>query len=122
MTRLFPQAFLFPVLGLALASAPAHALAQEWRFCVGVAPAAHEAVITDVFASSAESAQLEHRFEAYFRARKNRALTFQCPRGASERVDAMNAQTAALQFNRQMGFSVSSLPSPEVAAAAGPDQ
>jgi hypothetical protein len=121
MKRLFPQTFLFPVLGLALTSAPAHALAQEWRFCVGVAPAAHEAVITDVFASSAERAQLEHRFEAYFRARKNRALTFQCPRGASERVDAMNAQTAALQFNRQMGFSVSSLPSTEVAAAAGPD-
>lgn len=117
---LFPQAFIFPVLGVALTCAPGYSLAQEWRFCIGVAPAAHEVVITDVFASSAESARLEHRFEAYFRARKNRVLTFQCPHGASERVDAMNAQTAALQFNRQMGFSVSSLPSPEI-AAAGPD-
>lgn len=109
----------FPLAFGALLVTMGGARAQEWRFCVGVAAASHEAVITDVFASPAESARLEHRFEAYFRAKKGHALTFQCPRGASARLDAINAQTTALQFNRQMGFSVSGLTSAEVAAIAG---
>jgi hypothetical protein len=121
MNRLSKPALVLFLSGLAWADANAAAFAGDWRFCVGVAPAAHEAVITDLFASAIDSARLEHRFEAYFRARKNRVLTFQCPRGADERVDALNAQTAALQFNRQMGFSVSSLPAPEAAAVAGAD-
>jgi hypothetical protein len=105
-------AFLFVVA----ASGPA--LAEEWRFCVGVAPAAHETVITDIFASPAESARIEHRLEAYFRANKGKSLTFQCPRGAPERYAALNAQTAALQFNRQMGFAVNGLPAAEIAAVS----
>ena len=104
--------------GLAAAS-PAQG--QDWRFCVGIASAAHEAVITDVFVSSAESALLEHRFEAWFRAKKGRTLTFQCPRGSAERVEALNAQTAALQFNRQMGFSVSGLAAPDIPGIVGAD-
>lgn len=104
-------------LACALASS-APAFAQDWRFCIGVAPASHEAVITDVFASGVDSAQLEHRFESYFRARKSRTLTFQCPRGG-ERLEALNAQTAALQFNRTMGFAVGSLPASEISAVLG---
>jgi hypothetical protein len=119
MNRLTKPAFVLFLSGLAWADADAAASAGDWRFCVGVAPAAHEVVITDIFASAAESARLEHRFETYFRARKNRVLTFQCPRGSDERVEALNAQTTALQFNRQMGFSVSSLPAAEAAAVAG---
>lgn len=97
------------------------ALAQDWRFCVGVAAGSHETVITDVFASSADGAALEHRFETFFRAKKGRTLTFQCPLGASERLDALNAQTQALQFNRQMGFSVTDLPASVVAGVVGAD-
>jgi hypothetical protein len=95
------------------------AQAEEWRFCVGVSPSTHETIITDVFASAADSAQIEHRFEAFFRARRGKTLTFQCPRGAAERYAALNAQTAALQFNRQMGFSVNGLPAAEAVAVAG---
>ena len=105
-------------VGLAAVS-PARA--EVWRFCVGVAPAAHESVITDVFASDADSARLERRMEAYFRGHNGRALTFQCPRGYEARVEALNAQTAALQFNRQLGFAVGGLNAAEVSAivAAG---
>ena len=92
------------------------ARSEEWRFCVGVAPSEHETVITDIFASAAESARIEHRLEAYFRARKGKILTFQCPRGAGERFAALNAQTAALQFNRKLGYAVNSLPAAEIAA------
>jgi hypothetical protein len=106
-----------PFLVLALAACPARA--QEWRFCIGVAPSAHESVITDIFASEAQSAQIEHRLEAYFRSRRGKALTFQCPRGAPERFAALNAQTTALQFNRQLGFAVSGLPAADVAALVG---
>jgi hypothetical protein len=108
--------FLRAPLLLALAALPARA--EEWRFCVGVAPSAHETIITDIFASGAESAQIEHRLEAYFRTKRGKALTFQCPRGASERFAALNAQTAALQFNRQMGFAVNGLSATDVAALA----
>jgi hypothetical protein len=118
MNRLISSALVTCVFGMAAASP---ALAQDWRFCVGIAPATHEAVITDVFGSSAESAALEHRFETYFRAKKGRTLTFQCPRGAAERVDALNAQTAALQFNRRMGFSVSGLSAAEIPGIVGAD-
>jgi hypothetical protein len=109
-----------PALGLLFTLAmPAAGSSEEWRFCVGVAPSAHETVITDIFASAAESARIEHRLEAYFRARKGKTLTFQCPRGAQERFAALNAQTAALQFNRKLGNAVNGLPAAEIAALAG---
>jgi hypothetical protein len=95
-------------------AAAAPAQAQQWRFCVGVAPAAHETIITDIFASAADSARIERKLEAYVRAHRGKSLVFQCPRGVDERVEALNAQTAALQFNRKMGFAVDSLPAAEI--------
>ena len=76
MNRLTLPAVAACVFGLAAAS-PARA--QDWRFCVGIAPAAHEAVITDIFVSSADSAPLEHRFEAWFRAKKGRSPDLPMP-------------------------------------------
>jgi hypothetical protein len=112
-----------PSLALAaLLVVPGVADAGEWRFCVGVAPEAHETVITDIFASPEDSARLERRFEAYYRGRDGRALTFQCPRGYGERVDALNAQTTALEFDRQLGFAVSNLAAAKVAAIVGAEQ
>jgi hypothetical protein len=109
--------FRAPALALLIGiAAPETGWTTEWRFCVGVAPAAHETVITDIFASAAESARIEHRLEAYFRARKGVSLTFQCPRGAPERFSALNAQTAALQFNRKLGNAINGLPAGEIAA------
>jgi len=94
--------------------------AQEWRFCVGVAPASHETVISDIFTSAADSARLEQRLQAWYRSRRGKTLTFQCPRGG-DRVTALNGQTAALQFNRTMGYAVNGLPASEVVAALGED-
>lgn len=99
--------------------APGAVLADEWRFCVGVAPAERQTVITDIFDSPAESARVEHRLEAYFHARKARSLTFQCPRGSGERYQALNDQTFALQFNRKMGFSVEGMPAAEIVPLLG---
>ncbi len=76
-------------------------------------------MITDIFASPEESARLERRFEAYYRGRDGRALTFQCPRGYDDRTQALNAQTTALQFDQQMGFAVSNLGAARVAAIVG---
>ncbi len=106
----------FLVVATAGAIVPGSASANEWRFCVGVAPAAHQTIITDIFDSPAESAQVEHRLEAYFRARKGENLTFQCPRGSSEKYAALNDQTTALQFNREMGYSVDGFPATEMTA------
>ena len=110
------RVFLLAV-GLLVAAAPARA--QEWRFCVGLAATVHETVISDIFSSAADSVRLERRLENYFRVRKARSMTFQCPRGAPDRVAALNAQTAALQFNRVMGYAVSGLPTSEISAATG---
>jgi hypothetical protein len=109
------RAVLFPIL---LAAGPA--CAEEWRFCVGVAPANHETVISDIFTSGAESARLESKLAAYYRSHRGRTLTFQCPRGG-DRVTALNGQTAALQFNRTMGYAVNGLPAHEIASALGED-
>ncbi|WP_294542074.1 hypothetical protein [uncultured Rhodoblastus sp.] len=109
-----------PALALLLALlSPGPGWSAEWRFCVGVAPSAHETIITDIFASPAESARIEHRLEAYFRTRKGMSPTFQCPRGAPERFAAINAQTAALQFNRKLGYAVNGLPAAEIASLVG---
>ena len=43
------------------------------------------------------------------------------PARLAERVEALNAQTAALQFNRQMGFSVSGLPAADIPGIVGAD-
>jgi hypothetical protein len=111
---------LAPGVALAiLLLAPGAAAAGDWRFCVGVAPASHETVVTDIFSSPEQSAQLERRFEAYYRGRDGRALTFQCPRGYDDRIDALSAQSTALEFNRQMGFAVSDLGAARVAAIVG---
>ena len=107
-----------PAALLVVLAAAGPARAEDWRYCVGVAPAAHETVITDIFASGADSARIEHRLEAYFRARKAKIMTFQCPQGSEERYAALNAQTAALQFNRQMGYSVDGLTAAEIATIA----
>ncbi|MCI4678687.1 hypothetical protein K9U39_07715 [Rhodoblastus acidophilus] len=114
--RLPSCALAFPIL-LVFAGA---ADARDWRFCIGVAAASHETIITDIFSSPAEGGRLERRFEAYYRGRNGRALTFQCPRGYDDRVAALTAQTEALQFDRQMGFAVSNLNAAEVAAIIGP--
>jgi hypothetical protein len=111
------NASAYAVFFLAVA-ASGPACAEDWRYCVGVAPAAHETVITDIFSSPVDSARIEHKLEAYFHARKGKVLTFQCPRGAPERYTALNAQTAALQFNKQMGYVVDGLPAAEIAAIA----
>jgi hypothetical protein len=116
LIRRAPIPFVSALL-LVLAASPSRA--GEWRFCVGFAPATHEAVITDVFDTSAESAQIEHRLEGYFRARRGKTLVFQCAQGAPERVAALNAQTQALQFDRVMGYSVSGFAAAEVVALAG---
>ncbi len=106
-----PLAFLF-------AAGPA--MAEDWRFCVGVAPASHETLISDIFSSHADSARLERKLEDYARAHRGKALTFQCPVGG-DRVTALNGQTSALQFNRAMGYAVNGLPANEVAIALGED-
>ncbi len=95
----------------------APAAAEQWRFCVGVAPAAHRAVVTDIFASDANGAILQRDLQAYMRARKGETLTFLCPRGAPEKAAALDAQTQAEHFDRNMGFSVSGLPVADVVAA-----
>ncbi len=112
-------AFSLVAAGSGAVLSPNAAMADEWRFCVGVAPSAHQTVITDIFDNPSESARIEHRLEAYFRARKGRSLTFQCPRGSGERYAALNDQTFALQFNRKMGFSVDGMPAAEIAAVLG---
>lgn len=93
------------------------AAAAQWRFCVGVAPASHRVVITGIFASDADSATLQRDLQAYMRDRKGETLTFLCPRGAPNRTQAIDAQNQALQFDRNMGFSVNDLPAADVVAA-----
>jgi hypothetical protein len=77
-------------------------------------------VISDIFTSGADSARLEQKLQAWYRAHRGRALTFQCPRGG-DRVAALNGQTSALQFNHIMGYSVNGLPANEVGLALGED-
>lgn len=89
--------------------------AANWRFCVAVVADSHKTLISDVFSSDAEPDKLERRFEATLRARTGQIATLQCPLGGPDKIEALNAQTVAINFNRKLGYEVETLPAAEIA-------
>lgn len=114
-----PMKALTPILCCAaLAATPC--AAADWRFCVAVVAESHKTLISDVFSNAADSDKLERRLEQAFRARTGQVATFQCPLGGPEKLDALNAQTVAITFNRKLGYQIENLPAAEIASLLGP--
>lgn len=114
---------LRPAAALSLwlgALAPA-ARAADWRFCVAVVADSHKTLISDAFSSAADSDRLERQLESSWQARTGQSVTFQCPTSFADKIDALNAQTVAINFNRKLGYKIEDLPAAEIASLLGPN-
>ena len=92
--RLLACAFACAVLSLV--AAPAVAAGDSWTFCVASARG-DNVWITDVFA-----------------ARGAARVDVQCPEPVTDKTAAVNAQFAAIEFNRKLGAKLHEAPAREL--------
>jgi hypothetical protein len=96
------------VAAIVLAAAlPAPATAQErWTFCVASSRGGGDVWITDVFAATRSREKLEAELKAHLARHGARRLDVQCPEPSADKTEAVNAQFAAIAFNRKLGATL----------------
>jgi hypothetical protein len=88
--------------------APA-ALAQpssRWTFCVAATHEGKDVWISDVFAATREREKLEGELKAYLLHHDGLGLDVQCPEAKDDKTAVVNAQFAAIEFNRKLGATL----------------
>lgn len=83
------------------------AATQSWTFCI--AEAGEDIFVTEVFAASLDREKLEALYAARLRASGVAHAVVQCPAPQDEKVDAVNAQFTAIQFQRKLAHKLHSL-------------
>ena len=101
MRRLLACAFTGAVLSFF--SAPAAAANVSWTFCVASARGGDDVWITDVFAAARGREKLERDMKAYLALQGATRVDAQCPAPVADKTAAINAQFAAIEFNRKLG-------------------
>jgi ABC-type sugar transport system substrate-binding protein len=109
--RLLACAFACAVLSLV--AAPAVAAGDSWTFCVASARG-DNVWITDVFAATRSRERLERDMKAYLAARGAARVDVQCPEPVTDKTAAVNAQFAAIEFNRKLGAKLHEAPAREL--------
>jgi hypothetical protein len=95
-------ALLAIVVGL-----PALAEAKpRWTFCVAASKSGAEVWITDVFAAEHDRSQLEGAFKAMLERTSARGADAQCPLPREDKMETVNAQFQAEEFNRKLGATL----------------
>jgi hypothetical protein len=103
MRRLLACAFFGAAI--VCVAAPAAAASELWTFCV--ASARGDAVwITDVFAATRDRVQLERDVKSYLARQGAARVDVQCPAPVADKTAAVNAQFAAIAFNRKLGATL----------------
>jgi hypothetical protein len=100
------------IVGLSLFHSATDA-AELWTFCVASSPGGGEVWITRPFASSGERRALETEMQTTLKQRQGERTLAQCPQPSSDKVAVVNAQTAAIEFNRKLGAVMHELPEDE---------
>jgi hypothetical protein len=111
MRRLLAGAVLSLV---AASSASAAAASESWTFCVASARGGDEVWITDVFAATRDRERLERDMKAYLARQGVTRVDVQCPEPAADKTAAVNAQFAAIAFNRKLGAVLHAAPAREL--------
>ncbi|MGA2492024.1 MAG: hypothetical protein ABSF67_03635 [Roseiarcus sp.] len=115
MRRLLACAFAGAVLSLvAASSAPAAAASELWAFCVASARGGDAVWITDVFAATRDRVRLERDVKAYLARQGVTRVDVQCPAPVADKTAAVNAQFAAVEFNRKLGATLHEAPAREL--------
>jgi hypothetical protein len=104
MRRLLACAFAGVVLSLV--AAPAVAASALWTFCVASARGGDAVWITDVFAATRDRVRLERDMKAYLGRQGATRVDVQCPAPVADKTAAVNAQFAAIAFNRKLGATL----------------
>ena len=104
MRRLLACAFAGAALSLV--AAPAAAASESWTFCVASARGGDNVWITDVFAAPRDRVQLERDVKAYLARQGATRVDVQCPAPVADKTAAVNAQSAAIAFNRKLGATL----------------
>jgi hypothetical protein len=99
-------------LALLLGAAPARASAG-WTFCVAAAPGGKEVWITDVFAASRERERLEVDLKGFLKTQGVAGAVAQCPLPKDDKIEVVNAQFTAAEFNRKLGHTLHDVAAPE---------
>ena len=107
MKRLGPPAAL--ALLLAIVSNAALA-SQKWTFCAASDGDSKEVWITGVFKSTKNRRTVESEMQAALRRRTAMRTVVQCPEPSENKVEAVNAQTTAIEFNHRLGLRLHALP------------
>jgi hypothetical protein len=119
MRRLLACAFAGAAMSLvAASSAPAAAASELWTFCVAAARGGDNVWITDVFAATRGRERLERDVKAYLARQGATSVDVQCPAPVADKTAAINAQFAAVEFNRKLGAQLHEAP----ARAAAPER
>ena len=92
-----------PLAAPALCAAAAD---QQWTFCVASTRGGDDVWITDVFAATRGHKRLEGELKAYLASRGASRIDAQCPAPAADKTAAVNAQFAAVEFNRKLGSAL----------------
>ncbi len=100
------------LLALLIAAAPARASAS-WTFCVAASPGGKDVWITDVFAAARDRERLETDLKSYLKTRGVAGAIAQCPLPKDDKIDVVNAQFTAAEFNRKLGHALHEVNAPE---------
>jgi len=103
MRRLLACAFAGAALSLV--AAPAAAANELWAFCVASA-GGDNVWITDVFAATRDRVRLERDVKTYLARQGATRVDVQCPAPVADKTAAVNAQFAAVEFNRKLGATL----------------
>jgi hypothetical protein len=87
---------------LTLLALPRAAAAEEWRYCLAAAPAAHKVYMSGVFQTTGAMEALEAAFGRTLSQSGVEYNSVQCPRAESQAALAAMQQNA-IGFNRELG-------------------
>ena len=66
--------------------------------------------ITDVFAATRDRVRFERDMKAYLARQGATRVDVQCPEPVADKTEALNAQFAAIAFNRKLGAQLHEVP------------
>ncbi len=91
-------------LAAIVVSLPAVALAQpRWTFCVASSKSGADVWITEVFVAERDRVNWKMRLRRWSRAMGGVGADAQCPMPREDKMEAVNAQFEAEEFNRKLG-------------------
>ena len=99
-------------LSASLAATPASA-SPPWTFCVAAALGSKDIWITALFPAAIDRERLEAELKGLLERQGHARIVAQCPQPKDDKVEVVNAQTVAEEYNRKLGNALHAVPAQE---------